>query len=181
MHCLHIPSGSTQCVSISIGLRVCSHARLPHPASLPVRVPMVVDLPPASFSHDLADAALLFSYGCLLPEPPISSFHLMSSWSCQAHERTHLACCSSHPAENGRRVDVGVVDDPRMNETAGMPSSPENDGTWQVPLLVMKGDSRMPSLLGVLAPLAPLPTFHSMPRCLLPRVPSAPLTATRRR
>ena len=72
-----VPPGSTLRVLMGFGLRVCSHARRPRPASLPVRLPAVGSLPPASFSHGLAAAALLV-WLRLLPSVPISSFHLIS-------------------------------------------------------------------------------------------------------
>lgn len=43
---------------MSFGLRVYSHACRTHPASLPLRVPVVGTLPRASFSHGLTTAAL---------------------------------------------------------------------------------------------------------------------------
>jgi hypothetical protein len=76
---------------------------------------MVVDLPAASFSHDLAVAALPFSYGCLLSEPPISSFHLMSSCSCLAQGSADTpvrpnqpggAAAKNHDAEKNLRAPV---------------------------------------------------------------------------
>jgi hypothetical protein len=47
---------------MGFGLRVFQHARRTRPASLPVRLPAVGILPQASFSHDLAVAALPFGY-----------------------------------------------------------------------------------------------------------------------
>ena len=64
LDCPRVPSGSTCSVLMRFGLRVCSHACRPLPASLPVRVPMVAVLPAASFSSTLAGVALRFSYGC---------------------------------------------------------------------------------------------------------------------
>jgi hypothetical protein len=61
---LRIPSGCTCCVLMRVGLRVCWHACRPQPASLPVRVPMVADLLPASFSSTLAGVALRLHYSC---------------------------------------------------------------------------------------------------------------------
>jgi hypothetical protein len=48
---------------MSFGLRVYSHARRPHPASLPICFPRVVSLPAASFILRLAASDLRLSYG----------------------------------------------------------------------------------------------------------------------
>ena len=47
---------------MALGLRRCSPARRPHPASLSVRVPALAHLLAASLSLALAGSALLFSY-----------------------------------------------------------------------------------------------------------------------
>ena len=90
-HCLHAPSGI---YSMRLYIRWTSRllarsSPAPSLAAGSCSYPIVVGLPAASFSHDLAGAALPFGYGCLLSEIPISSFHLISSCSCQANERGH--------------------------------------------------------------------------------------------
>jgi hypothetical protein len=61
--CPLVPTGSTQCVLMTFGLRCYQPACRPHPASLPVRVPTVESLLPASFSFT-SRLRLAVHYGC---------------------------------------------------------------------------------------------------------------------
>ena len=79
------PTGSTWCVWMNFGLRVCSHARRPHPASLPDQTPLVAGLPAVSFGSTLAGVALQFGYGCS-HQLRCCRFMFISSGPCRAHE-----------------------------------------------------------------------------------------------
>src|SRR5688572_23616189 len=61
--CPLVPSGSTVCVLMTFGLRCSQPARRPLPASLPIRVPTVEGLLPASFSFT-SRLRLAVHYGC---------------------------------------------------------------------------------------------------------------------
>jgi hypothetical protein len=81
--CPLAPSGSTACVLMTFGLRCSGPACRPHPASLPVRVPTVEDLLPASFSFA---SRLRLAVPLRLPSSaPIGSFHPIRFCPCWAH------------------------------------------------------------------------------------------------
>src|SRR5271157_4912076 len=68
---------------MTFGLRCSEPARRPHPASLPVRVPTVEGLPPASFSFA---SQLRLAVRLRLPSSaPIGSFHPIRFCPCWAH------------------------------------------------------------------------------------------------
>ena len=68
---------------MTFGLRCSGPARRPHPASLPVRVPTVEGLPPASFSFA---SRLRLAVQLRLPSSaPIGSFHPIRFCPCWAH------------------------------------------------------------------------------------------------
>src|SRR5664279_4226867 len=68
---------------MTFGLRCSEPARRPHPASLPVRVPTVESLPPASFSFA---SRLRLAVRLRLPSSaPIGSFHPIRFCPCWAH------------------------------------------------------------------------------------------------
>src|ERR1039457_5547238 len=68
---------------MTFGLRCSGPVRRPHPASLPVRVPTVEGLPPASFSFALR---LRLAVRLRLPSSaPIGSFHPIRFRPCWAH------------------------------------------------------------------------------------------------
>src|SRR4029077_18030423 len=81
--CLLVPTGSTWCVLMILGLCCSGPARRPHPASLPVRVPTVEGLPSASFSFA---SRLRLAVPLRLPSSaPIGSFHPTRFCPCWAH------------------------------------------------------------------------------------------------
>ncbi len=71
-------------LSVTVGFRVHSHAHRPHPASLSVRIPMVVSLLSASFrlTSRFPPCGSLW----LLLLPPVTTFQVTSFSPCRAHE-----------------------------------------------------------------------------------------------
>src|SRR5438067_7691994 len=73
---------------MTFGLRCSGPACRPHPASLPVRVPTVESLPPASFSFA---SRLHLAVRLRLPSSaPVGSFHPTRFCPCRAHPAAGL-------------------------------------------------------------------------------------------
>src|SRR6266496_1834769 len=73
---------------MTFGLRCSEPACRPHPASLPVRVPTVESLPPASFSFA---SRLHLAVRLRLPSSaPVGSFHPTRFCPCWAHWRASV-------------------------------------------------------------------------------------------
>ena len=92
---------------VNIGLRVCSHTRPRHPASLPICVPSVEPLPPALSRRPLAGTTWRFGYGWR-HQPPSGTFHPDRTGPCRAHERRHVAGLYAG-VDPHDRVPTGVV------------------------------------------------------------------------
>jgi len=96
---------------MDMGLRGGQHAYRPYAASLPVRVPTVEDLFPASFSFPSTVARRVGPCGSLRlpPSVPTGSFHPARISPCWAHWRTALPCRLAPPARGlGNRLAQGV-------------------------------------------------------------------------
>jgi hypothetical protein len=94
--CPLVPPGSTQCVLMIFGLRCSGPACRPHPASLPIRVPTVEGLLPASFSF--TSRLRLAVRLRLRSSVPIGSFHPTRFCPCWAHPAAAFQAALSEDA-----------------------------------------------------------------------------------
>jgi hypothetical protein len=102
--CLLVPTGSTGCVLMILGLCCSGPTRRPHPASLPVGVPTVEGLPSASFSFA---SRLRLAVRLRLPSSaPIGSFHPTRFCPCWAHP---AAGCPTRPLAASPSTVLGLI------------------------------------------------------------------------
>src|SRR5437879_3156988 len=111
---------------MTFGLRCSGPACRPHPASLPVRVPTVESLPPASFSFA---SRLHLAVRLRLPSSaPVGSFH-----------PTRFCPCWAHPVAG---LPAGALDSPIIPRPRPKPS-----GMSQVPALLRRRHNMNPPVL----------------------------------